>query len=63
MISSAPGPSAPDVVDRLADALTAAAEAATEPDEKNRIRAAAEFLAGAGRDLAVAVVAARIGET
>lgn len=55
-------PTADSVVDDLAAQLEAAAEAEEEPERKGRLRAAGEALAGAARDLAVQVVAARIGQ-
>lgn len=54
-------PSAPDVVDRLVAALLAAAEQATEPEQKSKLRATADVIAGMARDVAVGVIAAQIG--
>jgi hypothetical protein len=53
-------PTAENVVAQLAAALDLAAEQAEEPERKGRLKAAAEALAGVGRDLAVAVVAKQI---
>ena len=55
-------PAAVDVVDRLVEALERAADEATAPEETSRLRALAETLGGVARDLAVSVVAARIGD-
>jgi hypothetical protein len=55
-------PSAESLVDALAAAFARAAEAEEEPEERRRLRAAAEGLGGALRDIAVAVIAKRLGE-
>lgn len=50
------------VVDELAAELSAAAEAEAEPERKGKLRAAGEALGGAARDLAVQVLASRLGQ-
>jgi hypothetical protein len=55
-------PSATSIVDALAAAFAQAAEAEKEPERKNRLRAIADGLGGAVRDIAVAVVAKRLGD-
>ena len=55
-------PTAEVVVDALAAELEAAADAEEEPEQKGKLRAAGETLAGAARDLAVQVLAARLGQ-
>lgn len=54
-------PSPDDVVDQLIAALTKAAEEAGEPERMGRLRSAAEALGGIGRDIAVRVIADRLG--
>jgi hypothetical protein len=54
-------PSPASVVDQLVEALTAAADRETEPDKKGRLRSTADALSGFARDVAVGVVAARMG--
>ena len=54
-------PSAESIVDRLAAALAAAADAEDEPKRKGKLRAAAEGLIGFGRDVAVEVLAKQVG--
>jgi hypothetical protein len=54
---------APDsLVDALAAAFAQAAEAEKEPEKKQRLRAVADGLGGALRDIAVAVISKRLGE-
>ena len=55
-------PSATSIVDELAAAFAQAAEAETEPEKKNRLRAVADGLGGAVKDIAVAVIAKRLGD-
>jgi hypothetical protein len=55
-------PSATSIVDALAAAFAQAAEAEKEPERKNRLRAVADGLGGAVRDVAVAVIAKRLGD-
>jgi len=50
------------VVDQLAAELAAAADAEDEPERKGKLRAAGDALAGAARDLAVQVLASRLGQ-
>jgi hypothetical protein len=50
------------VVDELAAELSAAADAEDEPERKGKLRAAGDALAGAARDLAVQVLASRLGK-
>lgn len=54
-------PSAESVVDRLAVALSEAADAEQEPGRRSKLRAGAEALAGFARDVAVGVVSAQVG--
>jgi hypothetical protein len=54
-------PSAPALVDRLAAAIAEAADQEQEPERKSRLRATADTLGGMARDLAVDVLAARLG--
>jgi hypothetical protein len=54
-------PTAENVVADIAAALRTAAEEADEPQETNRLRAAADALTGFARDVAVAVVARHVG--
>lgn len=54
-------PTPDGLVADLADALGRAADAEAEPEKKSRLRAAADGLAGFGRDVAVAVVAKHVG--
>ena len=53
-------PSAETILQSLVDALGEAAERESEPEEKGRLREAAEVIGGAAKDLAVAVIAAKI---
>jgi hypothetical protein len=55
-------PSATSIVDALAVAFAQAAEAEREPAKKNRLRAVADGLGGAVKDIAVAVVAKHLGD-
>jgi hypothetical protein len=55
-------PAADSLVDALAAAFAQAAEAEKEPERKQRLRAVADGLGGALRDIAVAVVSKRLGE-
>lgn len=55
-------PTAEVVVSDLAAGLEAAAEAEEEPERKGRLRAAGEALAGTAREVAVQVIAARLGQ-
>jgi hypothetical protein len=50
------------MIDELAAELEAAAEAESESEPKGKLRAAGEALGGAARDLAVQVVASRLGQ-
>jgi hypothetical protein len=54
-------PTAERFVSELAAALSKAAEDEQEPEQKGRLRAAADALAGFGRDVAVAVAAKHLG--
>jgi hypothetical protein len=54
-------PSAASLVADLVEALSAAADAEPEPERKSRLRTAADFLGGAARDVAVSVLAQKIG--
>jgi hypothetical protein len=54
-------PSPENLVAELAAALRSAAEASAEPEQSGKLRAAADALTGFARDVAVAVVARRIG--
>jgi hypothetical protein len=55
-------PSATSIVDALATAFAQAAEAEKEPAKKKRLRAVADGLRGVLRDIAVGVVAKRLGD-
>jgi len=55
-------PSPASLVDELAAALALAADKEIEPERKSRLRAAADGLAGMARDIAVGVIARRIGD-
>jgi hypothetical protein len=55
-------PSADAIVSQLVDALAQAAEKETEPERKGRLRAAADAIGGIARDVAVRVIADRIGQ-
>jgi hypothetical protein len=55
-------PSAESLVEALAAAYAQAAEAEQEPEEKRRLRAVADGLRGAVRDVAVAVIARQLGD-
>jgi hypothetical protein len=50
------------LVDALVDAFALAAAAEPEPAKKTKLRAVADGLAGAARDIAVAVVAKKLGD-
>lgn len=54
-------PTAEVIVDHLAAELEAAADAEAEPERKGKLRAPGDTLAGAARDLAVQVLATRLG--
>jgi hypothetical protein len=54
-------PSANELLDQLVGALSAAADAESEPERKSRLRGAADALAGMARDIAVNVISARLG--
>jgi hypothetical protein len=54
-------PSADTLVDQLAAALRQAADEESEPERKGRLREAADVVGGMARDVAVAVISARIG--
>jgi hypothetical protein len=54
-------PSPDDVISQLIRALVEAADAEPEAERKGRLRQAADVLAGMGRDVAVAVISARLG--
>ena len=54
-------PSPEGVLDQLVAALREAAEREREPDRKGRLRAAADALGSVARDLAVRVIADRLG--
>jgi hypothetical protein len=54
-------PSPESVLDQLVAALREAAEREREPDRKGRLRAAADALGSVARDLAVRVIADRLG--
>jgi hypothetical protein len=54
-------PSPESLVEALAAALEVAADTETEPGRKGRLRAVAEGLGGAAKDIAVAVISARLG--
>lgn len=55
-------PSPESLVDALAEALARAADAEPEPERKSRLRAAADGLAGMARDVAVGVLARKLGD-
>jgi hypothetical protein len=55
-------PSAESLVDALAAAFAQAAEATQEPEEKRRLRAIADGLGGAARDIAVGVAVRLLGD-
>jgi hypothetical protein len=55
-------PSPDSLVDALAAAFARAAEDEKEPEKKSRLRAVADGLGGAARDIAVAVISRRLGE-
>ncbi|WP_159081548.1 hypothetical protein [Nocardioides sediminis] len=50
-------PTPEDLTDRLAAAFVEAAEAETEPTKKGKLRSAAEFFGGVGRDVSSEVIA------
>jgi hypothetical protein len=54
-------PSADTLVDQLATALRQAADDESEPERKGRLRQAADVVGGMARDVAVAVISAKIG--
>jgi hypothetical protein len=54
-------PTPTSVVDQIVESLAAAADAETEPERKGRLRSAAETLGGVARDVAVAVLSAKLG--
>ncbi len=54
-------PTADSLVDQLVAALRADAEAEHEPERRSRVRTAADVLAGMARDIAVSVIATRLG--
>lgn len=54
-------PTADSLVDQLAEALGRAADDESEPERKGRLRQAADVVGGMARDVAVAVISARIG--
>jgi hypothetical protein len=54
-------PSAEALVDALAAAFAQAAEAEEEPAKKSRLRAVADGLGGAARDIAVGVAIKQLG--
>ena len=54
-------PTAGSLVDQLAEALGRAADDEPEPERKGRLRQAADVVGGMARDVAVAVISARIG--
>jgi hypothetical protein len=54
-------PTADTLVDQLADALRRAADDEPELERKGRLRQAADVVGGMARDVAVAVISARIG--
>lgn len=55
-------PSADSLVDALAAAFARAADDEKEPEKKGRLRAIADGLGGAMRDIAISVLAKRLGE-
>jgi hypothetical protein len=54
-------PSADAMLQQLIEALRKAEAEESRPEEKGKIRTALEYLGGAGRDIAVQVIAARLG--
>ena len=54
-------PSADGLVEQIVDALSRAAEAESEPERKGRLRSTADVLGGMARDIAVSVIATRLG--
>jgi hypothetical protein len=54
-------PTPTSVVDQIVESLAAAADAETEPERKGRLKSAAEALGGVARDVAVAVLSAKLG--
>jgi hypothetical protein len=54
-------PTADSLVDHLVEALGRAADDEPEPERKGRLRQAADVVGGMARDVAVAVISARIG--
>ena len=55
-------PSADTLVDQLAEALRRAADDEPEPERKSRLAQAADVVGGMARDVAVAVISAKIGQ-
>ncbi len=55
-------PSGDDVLERLVDALSRAADDEETPESKGRLREAAAVLGGMAREIAVNVISARIGQ-
>jgi hypothetical protein len=55
-------PSPDDLLEQLVRALIQAADNESEPEEKGRLRGAADTLGGMAREIAVSVIAARVGE-
>jgi hypothetical protein len=53
-------PTAEGTVDRLVEALDAAAEVEQEPERKSRLKAAGSVLGGVARDITVAVISAQL---
>jgi hypothetical protein len=54
-------PSPEGVLEQLIEALARASDAEPEPERQGRRRAAADVLGGMARDIAVSVIAARLG--
>ena len=54
-------PTADSLVDQLAEALNRAADDEPETERKGRLRQAADVVGGMAREVAVAVISARIG--
>jgi hypothetical protein len=54
-------PSASGMLEQLVAELLAQADAETEPERKNKLRAAAEILGGVARDPAVAAISKQLG--
>jgi hypothetical protein len=50
------------LLDQLIEALRDAAQSEVEPERKSRLQGAADALGGFARDVAVAVIAARLGQ-